>query len=307
LLLMSAYPKRLLSIQNLNLQQSKDVIQLALALKKKQMAFDVPRTPKVAALIFFEPSTRTSMSFEIAAHRIGARATNFTPDAFTSVAKGESAHETLENILAMQPDIAVVRHAGDANVEKILQRTPIPVVNAGDGKNEHPTQALLDAATIIERLGHVEAQKIVFVGDVEHSRVARSDRSLFTMLGAQVAVCAPEYLQPKSKDWAEVKRFVSLDEAVAWSTVCMGLRVQKERHSNARFDANDYIKNFRIDKKNIARLSPDALIMHPGPFVPEEDLSEEILEDSRCVIHAQVTNGVYVRMAVLGQMLEVFS
>jgi aspartate carbamoyltransferase catalytic subunit len=207
----------------------------------------------------------------------------------------------------MQPDLAVVRHNGDAAVTKILNSTKTPIVNAGDGTNEHPTQALLDAMTIFERRGQVEGERIVFVGDVEHSRVARSGRALFTMLGAEVAVCAPDYLQPKSKDWADTRRFTTLSEALSWATVCMGLRVQKERHHGQnRFDSADYIKNFRIDKNNIgSRLASDGLIMHPGPFVADEDLSEEILQDSRCAIHDQTTNGVYLRMAVLGQIFGV--
>jgi aspartate carbamoyltransferase catalytic subunit len=305
---MSAYPKRLLSIQNLSLQQSKEIIDRAITLKAKLPAF--ASTTKVVALVFFEPSTRTSMSFEIAAHRLGLRPVVFIPGSYSSMAKGESAHETLENILSMKPDLVVMRHSGDAAVARVIQSSAIPVINAGDGKNEHPTQALLDAMTILECRGQIESEKIIFVGDVEHSRVARSNRALFTMLGAQVAVCAPEYLQPKSNDWADTKRFTTLDEALSWATVCMGLRVQKERHAigkdENKFDLAEYINKFRIDNKNVAqKLKGDAIIMHPGPFVPGEDLHEEILNDSRCVIHQQVTNGVYIRMALLGHMTGV--
>ncbi len=307
---MSAYPKRLLSIKDLNRTQANRIIEGALRAKSRPHAAPVlndSQPPRIIALVILEPSTRTRMNFEIAAHRIGARPVLFSADGQTSLVKGESEHETLENILAMRPDLLVVRHSGDARVTQVIESTQIPTINAGDGKNEHPTQALLDAATIFEKKGRVEGEKIVFIGDVEHSRVARSGRLLFEMLGAQVAVCAPPYLLPNSKDWAHVQKFSSMGEALDWSSVCMGLRVQKERHRNkngAELDLSAYRKDFRIEKRNLKNLKPDALIMHPGPFVADEDLSEEVLLDPRCVIHQQVTNGVYIRMLLLSEMLE---
>lgn len=260
----------------------------------------------VVALVFFEPSTRTRFSFEMAAQRLGVKTVSFVADASTSVAKGESLHETLQTLIAMRPDLLVVRHSGDRAVEYLLKTTATPIINAGNGVEEHPTQALLDAMTIFERKKKLEGEKILFIGDVEHSRVARSDRSLFLKMGAEVAVCAPKRFAPKTLDWLETKQFSSLSEGLKWCTVCVGLRIQKERHQNVESGvSNEYIENFRLDKKNLSNLNSEAIIMHPGPFVDGVDLNHEILNDPRCVIHEQVTNGVYMRMAVMGDIFGV--
>jgi aspartate carbamoyltransferase catalytic subunit len=307
---MSSYPSRFISINDFTANEAKRIIEKVIRVKNsdsKSIRIPKDAAPIVVALVILEPSTRTRMNFEIAAHRIGANPVLFTADGQTSLVKGETEHETLENILAMRPDLVVVRHSGDPRVTQKIIESKIPVINAGDGKNEHPTQALLDAVTIFERRGQIAGERVLFVGDVEHSRVARSGRLLFEKLGAQVAVCAPEYLMPKSTDWSHVQQFSKLSEGLTWATVCMGLRVQKERHSiksDSKQLLADYVAQFRIDLKNMTHLKPNALIMHPGPFVPDEDLSEEVLSDPRCVIHDQVTNGVFTRMVLLSEMLE---
>ncbi len=294
---MLGYPRSLASVRDLQSQNIHKIIEQAFCFKKS--GFTHVREA-VVLLAFFEPSTRTRTSFEMAAHRLGMKPVAFAADHSTSLKKGESLHETLANLLAMKPDLLVCRHGGDVRVAEILRTCEVAWVNAGDGQGEHPTQALLDAMTIIERLDQIEGQRIVYVGDVLHSRVARSGVLLFEMLGAEVAVAAPVEWVPKDGAWAKCKRFASLAEASEWATVCIGLRIQKERHADNK---SVPVQDYRLDRRNLARLSSNALIMHPGPFVAGEDLDEEILSDPRCAIHDQVTNGVYVRAAIMAEMV----
>ncbi len=304
---MSAYPQALASVRDLQPQQIQKIIEQAFHFKRSGFAASPSLEVHPSAIVllaFFEPSTRTRTSFEIAAHRVGIKPVTFAADDSTSLKKGESLHETLANLLAMGPNLLVCRHGGDVRVAETLRASQIPWINAGDGQGEHPTQALLDAMTVVEKLGDVEGQRIVYVGDVAHSRVARSGLALFEMMGAEVAVAAPTQWVPEDKAWAKAKKFGSLREAAEWATVCIGLRVQKERHAKAHgADHTIQSHDFRLDKKNLMPLRAEAIIMHPGPFVAGEDLSEEILSDSRCAIHDQVTNGVYIRASVMSGML----
>lgn len=304
---MSAYPKRLLSIQDLKVNQAQEILELAKTYKASS-ANAIPNArfaSKVVALAFLESSTRTRVSFEIACHRIGAKPIHFSGGSESSIAKGESAHETIETVLAMRPDALVTRYGGDSQTERVLKNANLPIVNGGDGRNEHPTQALLDAFTINERLGSIEGQKVLFVGDVEHSRVARSNLHLLTMLGAKVASCSPNDFKPTAQEWKSCEHFENLRDGLKWASVCVGLRIQKERHEkNSRLNLEEYIKLYRIDHKKLLDLSSKGLIMHPGPFVPGEDLTDDVLSDPRCAIHEQVTNGVFIRMAVLTHILE---
>jgi aspartate carbamoyltransferase catalytic subunit len=297
----------LYKIKDLKPVQIQNLIQRALQFKNDQLhVTELPKESRLVLLAFLEPSTRTRVSFEMAALRLGLKPVVFQGDSSTSVVKGESLAETIETLLAMRPNLLVVRHSGDRKVEDVLSRTNISILNAGNGVDEHPTQALLDAMTIFEKRGQIEGQKIVYVGDVEHSRVARSGLHLFKMLGAEVAVCSPPDLKPKTSDWAGVKHFESLKEATSWGRICIGLRIQKERHSGAQVtNLAEYIEKFRLDEKNLNSLADDGLIMHPGPFVDGQDLCESLLRDKRCVIHDQVTNGVYMRMAVIGEIFGI--
>jgi aspartate carbamoyltransferase catalytic subunit len=261
---------------------------------------------KVIALLFFEPSTRTRFSFEMAAARLGLRTLTLDSAASTSLAKGESIPDTIDNIAAMGPDAIVTRHSGALEVSRTLQALKIPVLNAGDGTDEHPTQALLDAFTLRQRRKTLKGEKILFVGDVAYSRVARSDLLLFQRLGLDVGICGPEGLMPNSdaKEWAKVRQFTSLAEGLGWCDSVMGLRLQQERHAeNAFFELESYIANYRLDPVSLQHLKKDGIIMHPGPFVPEVDLATDVLTDPRCVIHEQVSNGVFTRMALLALTL----
>ena len=265
---------------------------------------------KVVLLAFFEASTRTRLSFDIACQRLGVRSVLFQPDQMTSVSKGESVAESLRNTLAMQPDLLVIRFSGEDELQQICQNFSAPIVNAGEGLNEHPTQALLDAMTIMERRGKnsLVGERILYVGDVAHSRVARSGLHVFQSLGAEIAVCGPKEFWPHAADWQNAQRFESLAEAAKWCSVCIGLRIQKERHQKSAGLGlvQNKVQDYSLTPKILGHLSPDAVIMHPGPFVAGEDLDPSILSDRRVAIYQQVTNGVYLRMSVIGELLGLF-
>jgi len=287
------------------------LIKRAFELKKVNGHIQVHKSfNKVVLLAFFEASTRTRLSFDIACQRLGVRTVLFQPDQMTSVAKGESMAESLKNVLAMQPDLLVIRFSGENELQQICQDFSAPIVNAGEGLHEHPTQALLDAMTIMERRGRnsLAGERVLYVGDVAHSRVANSGLQVFQSLGAEVAVCGPKEFWPNAAEWQAAQRFESLAEAAKWCTVCMGLRIQKERHqkSGTLGSMQNKVQDYSLTPKILRHLGPDAVIMHPGPFVAGEDLDPSILSDARVAIYQQVTNGVYLRMSVIGELLGLF-
>src|SRR5215216_6232508 len=247
--------------------------------------------------LFFEPSTRTRTSFEIAAKRLSADAVNVSVST-SSVTKGETLLDTARNLEAMAPDCIVIRHSM-AGAPLRLAR----MINAGDGAHEHPTQALLDALTIREYKGRIEGLKVAIVGDILHSRVARSNIYLLTKLGASVSVGGPGTLVPD--DFAEVvdsglrieKRF---EDAIEGADVVMILRIQRERQDAAFFPSmREYAVHYGLQPRHLERAAPDAIVMHPGPMNRGVEISSEIADGSRSLILDQVTNGVAVRMAVL--------
>jgi aspartate carbamoyltransferase catalytic subunit len=255
-------------------------------------------------LVFLEASTRTRLSFATAANRLGVKYCEFIGDANSSIAKGESLSDTIETVCAMDPDLVVLRFSGTENLWPLITNKNIPAVNAGDGISAHPTQAMLDAYTIQEKLKKINGLRILYVGDVKHSRVAQSGCEIFATLGAEVASCGPEAFRPHNSDWSNKKHFSDIKEALAWCDVVIGLRIQSERHDQKN-SSIDYSK-FMLTPQNLKALKADGLIMHPGPFVPSKDLDPEVLNDSRCAIRMQVRNGVYIRMAVLAASLELF-
>lgn len=259
----------------------------------------------LAALLFFEPSTRTRLSFQTACLRLGIRPFLLDSPSSSSLSKGERIIDTFENISMMDPDLIVLRHGEISSMEDSVNSSPVPVVNAGSGTNSHPTQALLDAFTIQERRGKITDEKILIVGDVAHSRVANSNLKLLKKLGAEVAICSPETMLPQDRVWDGTRKFIDLKEAISWATVCMGLRLQLERHKNDTLGLSlaAYRDKFRIDKKNLKGLVDDGLILHPGPFVSGVDFTAGVLEDPRCAVREQVRNGVYVRAALLTMIL----
>jgi aspartate carbamoyltransferase catalytic subunit len=254
---------------------------------------------KTVVNLFYEPSTRTRTSFEIAEKRLSADTLNIAVTT-SSVVKGETLSDTALNIEAMAPDMIVVRHPSSGAAHLLARLCRSRVINAGDGMHEHPTQALLDAFTIRERKGRIAGLKIAIVGDLLHSRVLRSNVLLLTKLGADVWVSGPRTLVPVGMDRHGVHVTTSVDEAVADADVIMMLRIQQERMSGAFFPSlREYFNTFGMTASRVARARPDVIIMHPGPMNRGVEIASEVADGPYSVILEQVANGVAVRMAVL--------
>ncbi len=260
----------------------------------------------VVQLLFAEPSTRTRASFEVACGKLGIAATALWNLHFSSMAKGETLEDTLQCLIALKPNMIVFR-CGEFKSGTFLRDSPIPVINAGLGAREHPTQALVDAFTIQEKRGKVKDEKVLIVGDVLHSRVANSNLKLLTRLGAHLGMCTPEALSPADKQaWKDVTRFDSLEAGIKWADVIMCLRVQRERHSlrNIGFSMAEYRDSHRIDQENMSLFRSDGMLLHPGPAVRGVEISNQALDDPRCHIVTQVENGSHVRSAIIALMLN---
>ena len=261
----------------------------------------------VVQLLFAEPSTRTRASFEIACGKLGISTTSLWNLHFSSMAKGETLEDTFHCLIALKPNMIVIRCGDFKSAESFLRSSPIPVINAGLGAMEHPTQALVDAFTIKEKRGKIEDEKILIVGDVLHSRVANSNLKLLTRLGAKLGISAPEALSPADKQaWKDVVRFDSLETGIKWADVIMCLRVQRERHSlrNIGFSMAEYRDHYRIGQEEMEAFCSDGVLLHPGPAVRGVEISNHALNDSRCHIITQVENGSHVRSAIIALMLN---
>lgn len=295
----------LLSIENLTLNDVEDLFKRATFLETAFQNGAAVRRNRVVALLFAEPSTRTRVSFEMAAHRLGLQTVVCDNPATSSLAKGESLADTVLNVAAMQPDLLVIRYNKDEATDSILKELKFPVINAGTGTQEHPTQALLDAYTIKKCRGQVSGEKVLFLGDVVHSRVANSNRKLLALLGAEVAYCGPDSLTPaKDSLWQDVKRFSGLNEGLAWASVLMGLRMQKERHIGIAV-TQAQVQNYQVNAKNLISLRADGIIMHPGPVLWREEFADEVAQDPRYRVLDQVTNGVFIRAALMSKLLNI--
>jgi aspartate carbamoyltransferase catalytic subunit len=253
--------------------------------------------------LFYEDSTRTRISFELAAKRLSADVINFSAKG-SSVSKGESLKDTALTLQAMGADAVVCRHPASGAPHTLARWVSGSVVNAGDGTHEHPTQALLDAYTMRSRLGRIEDLRVTIVGDVLHSRVARSNVLLLATLGAQVTLVAPPTLLPIGiESWPAAYSY-DLDSVLPKSDVVMMLRVQRERMSAAYFpSAREYARRYGLDAARMAMLSDEAIVMHPGPMNRGMEIAAEVADSVRSTIVDQVTNGVSVRMAVLYLLL----
>jgi len=263
----------------------------------------IPKVPalrgKTVVSLFYEDSTRTRLSFETAAKRLSADTMTFSVSS-SSVNKGESLRDTVETIEAMGIDAVVVRHRSAGVPWRVAGWMQASVINAGDGWHEHPTQALLDCYTIRSRRGSLQGLRIGIVGDIKHSRVARSDIAAFAALGASVSVIAPPTLLPPSLDGWPVQVAPSLDAILPDLDVVYLLRLQRERMTEALIPSlREYRACYGLTASRLARLDPDALVMHPGPMNRGVEIDAEVTDDPRSVITAQVANGVAVRMAVL--------
>ena len=249
--------------------------------------------------LFFEASTRTQSSFELAGKRLGADVMNMNVSG-SSMQKGETLIDTAMTLHAMRPDILVVRHHAAGAVELLAQKVDCSVINAGDGAHQHPTQALLDALTIRRAKGRVSGLTICICGDIRHSRVARSNISLLNTLGARVRVIAPSTLLPTQIDRLGVEVFTDMNAGLEGADIVMMLRLQRERMQGSYVPSTrEYYHFFGLDSEKLARAKPDALIMHPGPMNRGVEIASTIADHSRSVIREQVEMGVAVRMAVL--------
>jgi aspartate carbamoyltransferase catalytic subunit len=259
---------------------------------------------KMIVNLFFEASTRTRTSFEIAAKRLGADAVSITASG-SSVSKGESLVDTLNTLAAMRPDAIVMRHAASGAPYFLARHLPTPIINAGDGTHEHPTQALLDARTILDRRESLEGLRVAIIGDIAHSRVARSNVHLLSKFGASIVLCGPASLLPA--ELAQLARGVMLTtdirQAIRGADVIMMLRVQLERQHEAAFPASEYFRFYGLRLEHLDLAKPDAIVMHPGPINRGRELSSEVADFQRSVILNQVENGIAVRMAVLEKVI----
>ncbi len=285
-----------------------DPAEIQLVLNTAEELLEVARRPikKVPALrgstvinLFMEPSTRTRFSFEVAEKRLSADTLNFAA-ASSSVTKGETLVDTARNLMAMAPDFIVIRHPNSGAPHRLAGVVPASIINAGDGINEHPTQALLDAFTMRQHFGRLEGLTVVIAGDIRHSRVARSNAFLLTKMGAEVRFAAPASLLPAGVEELGVRTFVRLEPALAGADVVMMLRIQRERQRNVNFPSlREYFDFFALTSERLELASPDAVVMHPGPMNRGVEIDSMVADGPRSVILEQVTNGVAIRMAIL--------
>lgn len=264
---------------------------------------EIPVVPtlrgKTIVNLFYESSTRTRISFELAEKRLSASPLNFSAST-SSVSKGESLRDTIQNIEAMKIDMVVVRHASAGVPYFLTKCTDAVIVNAGDGLHEHPTQALLDMLTIRRKLGKLEGLKVAIIGDIFHSRVARSNAWGMSTMGMKVTLCGPPTLLPQHLDSLGVTITDNLHEALDGADVVMALRIQLERQSSGVFPSiREYRDRYGLDLEKLSHLRPEVLIMHPGPVNRGIEVSSDVADSPNSVILEQVTNGVAVRMAVL--------
>lgn len=293
--------RHLLGISDLNANQIRYLLSVAKAFAPTvRKGENIPLLQgKTIVNLFFENSTRTRTSFELAARRLGAATLNFAA-ATSSVGKGETLIDTAKNIEAMRPHCLVVRHSSAGSPAILSREVSVPVVNAGDGFHEHPTQALLDAFTIEEKLGSLQGKRVIILGDIAHSRVARSNIHLLKKLGASVAVCGPPTLLPPHPEVFGIDFAYRLEEILPKADVVMALRIQFERQNRMQIPgSNEYTQFWSLDRERTKFLKKDAIILHPGPINRGVELDPEVADGPRSVILDQVFNGVIVRMAVL--------
>ena len=299
---MSLKRKDLLGMRDLSVEEVTLILETADSFKEVS-GRDIKKVPtlrgKTVVNLFFEPSTRTRTSFELAAKRLSADVINFTTST-SSMVKGETLLDTASNIQAMRADFIVLRHPA-AGAPHILGRAlQAAVINAGDGGHEHPTQALVDLFTLREKKREFRGLRVAIIGDISHSRVARSNIFALTKLGAEVRIAGPPTMIPSNIEHLGVSVFYNLDEALAGVDVIMMLRLQLERQGIALFPGiREYATCYGLTPERLRMASPDVLVMHPGPINRGVEISAEVADSVSSVILDQVTNGVAVRMAVL--------
>lgn len=293
--------KDLVGIKEISREEIEEILNTARAFKEV-LQRDIKKVPtlrgKTAINLFFEPSTRTRTSFELAEKRLSLDVLNFSVST-SSVVKGETLYDTLKTIESYNVDYIVIRHSFSGAAKFVADHTPASVINAGDGTNEHPTQALLDAFSILEVKGRLDGLKVTIVGDIIHSRVARSNLYLLSKFDTEIRFVGPPTLLPQNPP-DNVKNFYDLREGVKDADVVMLLRIQLERQ-NAAFipSLKEYFHVWGVKRDIFSYLKDDAIIMHPGPMNRGVEISTEVADSSRSIILRQVTNGIATRMAVI--------
>lgn len=294
--------KDLLGLEELSREEIELVLKTAEAFKEIS-ARAVKKVPtlrgKTVVNFFLEPSTRTRTSFELAAKRLSADVLNITSSG-SSMEKGETLMDTIRNIEAMKVDVIVMRHGASGACHFLARRVASNVINAGDGSHEHPTQALVDLFTMREKKGRIDGLNVSIIGDIAHSRVARSDIWGLTKLGAEVTVCGPATLMPQGIESLGVRVTHKIEEALGGADVINVLRIQLERQrKNLVPSVREYALEFGLTKERVALATPGVVIMHPGPVNRDIEMTSEVADSASSVILEQVTNGIAVRMAVL--------
>ena len=295
--------KHLLGIKDLNKDEISLILQTAEQFKEvlQRPIKKVPSLRDVTIVnLFFENSTRTRISFELAEKRLSADTINFTSSG-SSVSKGETLLDTVNNILSMKVDMVVMRHSASGAPHFLAKHIPAAIINAGDGINEHPTQALLDAFSIREKTGTLEGKKVAIIGDIMHSRVAQSNIYLLGKMGAEVTVCGPPTLIPKYiREALGVQVNYNLKKTLEWCDVANVLRIQLERQNQVLFSSlREYNLVYGIKRQMLDELKKDIVIMHPGPINRGVEIDSDVADSRQSIILRQVENGVAVRMAVL--------
>ncbi|HHW70724.1 MAG TPA: aspartate carbamoyltransferase catalytic subunit [Clostridiales bacterium] len=294
--------KDILGLRDLSLEEIDEILNTA-ELMKYILTQNNKRTPhlqgKSIVTLFYENSTRTRLSFELASKYMGASAANVSTPS-SSVAKGETLLDTGRTIESMGADVIIIRHPMSGAPHLLAKHVDASIINAGDGMNEHPTQALLDMYTIKEKLGRLNDIKVAIIGDIMHSRVARSNIWGLRAVGAQVYLAGPQTLMPLDIEKTGAVVCTTVEEAIEGADVVMGLRIQKERQREGLIPSiREYAHLFGIDKERIELASPNLIIMHPGPVNRGIEMTSEVIDSPASVINEQVTNGVAIRMALL--------
>jgi len=299
--------RHLLGIEDLSVEEIRSFLDAGKRFKKDltdTKKFDI-LSGKTVVSLFYEASTRTRGSFEMASKRLGADFIHMNADASSSVSKGETLVDTARNLEAMNPDFLVLRHSSSGAPQLLVKHLKIPVINAGDGFHEHPTQALLDAMTIEEKYGSLKGLKVTIIGDIAHSRVARSNIHLLKKMGAKVTVCGPPTLIPPQMEKHGVTVALRLADALDGADVVMMLRIQFERQNDKQIPSTgEYFRFYGLHKDSVKLMKKDAIIMHPGPLNRGVEIAPDVADGERSVILSQVTNGVAVRMGVLAVLEE---
>ena len=300
--------KHLLGIADLSVNEITKILDLAVKMKRQFTTNGEKKsdrlTGRAVVNLFYEASTRTRLSFELAGNYLGADVANIAASG-SSVSKGESLIDTARTIDVMRPDVIVIRHQNSGAAKLVSENVNASVINAGDGMNEHPTQALLDMFTMIEAKGKLDGLNVAIVGDIAHSRVARSNIYGLTKMGANVSLAAPITLMPQGIEKlaqapGTCKVYTNVDEAIAGADVVMCLRIQQERLKSALFPSlGEYAARFGINDERLKLAKADCILMHPGPANRGVELTSSVADGAKSLIDEQVTNGVAVRMAVL--------